>query len=698
MNTFGILLLCIIMPIILGVSNAQIPWTAKCVDQYELTFFNDTRKNYKEAKAACESLGGYLAKVDNQKMTYVINATFEIVGSVNSYFIGGNDRATEGDWKWQDGTDVIMRGKTGYQNWKPGQPNNYGGKENCLLIGRNSYQWVDSPCYDQLFYICQSDAISINASSNDKKIVCRLRDSCTDMKVQWYRNFSPVTNMPKQYGIYQQIERNGSILHIENASISDIATYTCKITNAYSGIDYNVPVEGNPSITSVTNSSCNQSLIVTWIPNKNAIGVIHRISARNLTTKKEVYWNSSVPTSITPQHIELIGLEALTEYFVTVEACVSESMCGYEYSDNKTASTSGKSKPVLSATLSTNCSIQWIWNNNEKPETVTGLKVTRYCTTIATRWNIKSPRIDSFNISIPQTFTSVPNRNCTVSIQVIGCAGLSEAVNATGYCIGKPAAPKEIAKPISSDDTTDSNGMRKITVTKPDESNGLLSCLFIIVNDGWSDENTNFRMEDLIKAQSSTTEYIAIALPVYGFTSDKKVINLGDGSKSSCNVTQTIDALSKKRRRRRNVGENAIFVGQNRKLDREKSYSVFVVSTTPCVNDICLLTSPLILLKNKSFEFNIVSFVIGFLIPLIFCVVFALIIYKQMKQIKKLKKNAEAKEHNYETIQEKATSPNDTASQPSYSNVLQETAGYEQALPATTKQTQVESAYETYNI
>ncbi|XP_077968724.1 uncharacterized protein LOC144422779 [Styela clava] len=298
---------------------------------------------------------------------------------------------------------------------------------------------------------------------------------------------------------------------------------------------------------------------------------------------------------------------------------------------------------------------------------------------------------------MPLTFTPVPNRNCTVSIQVIGCAGLSEEVNATEHCVGKPAAPDAIPKPIASVDATDGNWMRKVTVTKPDESNGLLSCLFIIVSDGSSGENTNFRMENLIKAQSSTTEYIALALPVYRFNDDKKVINLGDGSKSSCTITQTMDVLSKKRRRRGNVGENAIILGQNRKLNNGKSYSVFVVSTTPCENDICLRTSPSILLKKKSFEFNIVSFVIGFLIPLIFCVVFALIIYKQMKKIKKLKKIAEAKEHNYETIQEKATFSNDPVSQPSYSNVLHETAGYEQVLPATTKQTQVESAYETYN-
>ncbi|XP_077970618.1 uncharacterized protein LOC120334842 [Styela clava] len=598
MNAFGISSLCIIMSIILGVSNAQSPWATKCVDQYELTFFNDTRKYYEEAKAACESLKGYLAKVDNQRMTYVINATFELVGSINSYFIGGNDRALEGDWKWQDGTDMIMSGQNGYQNWKSGQPNDYSDDgEDCLMVGRDSYQWVDSPCHEQIFYICQSDAISIDASTNYKKIVCTLKDSCTNMEVQWYRNFSPVTEMSKQNGIYQQINGKESILHLGNASISDIDTYICKITDASGGIEYNVTVEGNPSITSVANSSCNQNLIVTWIPNNNAIGVIHRISAWNLTTKKEVSWNSSVPTSITSQYTELFGLEASSEYFVTVAACVSESKCGYEYSDNETASTNGKTEPVLSTSLSTNCSIQWVWKTNEKPEKVTGLKVTRYCTTIATRSDVKSPQIDSFNISMQQSFTPIPNRNCTVSIKVIGCTGLSEAVNATGYCVGNPAAPDAITKPMVTDDATDSNGMRKITVTKPDESNGLLSCLFVIVKDESSERNINFSMENLIKA---TNGYIAVALPVYKFTGDKQGIKLGDSSNSSCDVTQIIDAVSKKKRRRRNVGKNAIFVGQNRKLDKVKSYSVFIVATTPCGNRICMKTSPPTQLNNTN--------------------------------------------------------------------------------------------------
>ncbi|XP_077970233.1 receptor-type tyrosine-protein phosphatase epsilon-like [Styela clava] len=170
-------------------------------------------------------------------------------------------------------------------------------------------------------------------------------------------------------------------------------------------------------------------------------------------------------------------------------------------------------------------------------------------------------------------------------------------------------APNEIAKPVVSDDAIDSDGIRKITVTKPDESNGLLSCLFIIVKDGSYERNINFSMENLIKAQSSTTEYIAVALPVFKF---EKVINLGDELESFCSVTQTIDIVSKKRRRRRSVSENTSIAGKNRKLDKEKTYSVFVVSTTPCGNDICMQTSPPTPFRNaNAFQSWIIAVIVA---------------------------------------------------------------------------------------
>ncbi|XP_077968778.1 uncharacterized protein LOC120335189 isoform X2 [Styela clava] len=143
------------------------------------------------------------------------------------------------------------------------------------------------------------------------------------------------------------------------------------------------------------------------------------------------------------------------------------------------------------------------------------------------------------------------------------------------------------------------------------------------------------------------------------------------------------------------------FTGRNKKIDKNM-FSVSIVHSTPSGDQIQFKRSPPITLEQVnqetsekgSFEFNIISFVIGFLIPFVFLVVSVWIIYKLKKKIKNLEEKAEVKEHNYETIEEKETPTNNPASQPSYSNVLQETVGYEQVLSATTNQTQLESAYE----
>nr|XP_039265666.1 perlucin-like protein [Styela clava] len=97
-------------------SSAQDPWKKKCVDGFELPFFKE-RKHYEEAKKSCEELEGYLAKVDNERITAAIKSLIDISETEMGFFIGGTDRANVEDWKWQDGTDVNMRGETGYQNW-----------------------------------------------------------------------------------------------------------------------------------------------------------------------------------------------------------------------------------------------------------------------------------------------------------------------------------------------------------------------------------------------------------------------------------------------------------------------------------------------------------------------------------------------------------------------------------------------------
>ncbi|XP_069066163.1 C-type lectin-like [Pleurodeles waltl] len=49
---------------------------------------------------------------------------------------------------WTDGTNF------NYQNWAPGEPNNYYGKESCMEMFRNG-KWNDLPCHSRQAFICE---------------------------------------------------------------------------------------------------------------------------------------------------------------------------------------------------------------------------------------------------------------------------------------------------------------------------------------------------------------------------------------------------------------------------------------------------------------------------------------------------------------------------------------------------------------
>eukprot|EP00057_Strongylocentrotus_purpuratus_P008854 XP_011663328.1 PREDICTED: uncharacterized protein LOC105437894 [Strongylocentrotus purpuratus] len=70
------------------------------------------------------------------------------------FWIGCNDREAEGQFRWLDGTPVI------YDGWGPGQPDNYGGVEDCASLQSSRRidrhgQWDDGPCTADRNLICQ---------------------------------------------------------------------------------------------------------------------------------------------------------------------------------------------------------------------------------------------------------------------------------------------------------------------------------------------------------------------------------------------------------------------------------------------------------------------------------------------------------------------------------------------------------------
>jgi hypothetical protein len=101
-----------------------------------------TAMTYVNAKAACAASGWHLAYIKDAALdTFAEN----FVGTVNTW-IGANDIATEGTFKWEDGTAFL------YTNWYPTtmEPNNGNGnyQEDCVIIAgaRVGKQWDDRPC------------------------------------------------------------------------------------------------------------------------------------------------------------------------------------------------------------------------------------------------------------------------------------------------------------------------------------------------------------------------------------------------------------------------------------------------------------------------------------------------------------------------------------------------------------------------
>ena len=107
---------------------------------------NDTRMKWSEAKAFAESRGGYLAAITSAAEGQWLYDTFGSALRIDSgmRIFGGDDVAIEEQWQW-------ITGETwSYTNWYAGEPNDYGGNEDCVAFsstlnpGQGHY-WNDVP-------------------------------------------------------------------------------------------------------------------------------------------------------------------------------------------------------------------------------------------------------------------------------------------------------------------------------------------------------------------------------------------------------------------------------------------------------------------------------------------------------------------------------------------------------------------------
>ena len=108
----------------------------------------------------------HLAAIENvEENNFVAN----LVGGKKAWL--GGFKFADGTWGWTDG----LKWEGGYTNWRRGQgrpdePNNFGGRENSLLINWSGYGlWNDSPYQNKYSFVCQYlDLTKLSLCKNQK--------------------------------------------------------------------------------------------------------------------------------------------------------------------------------------------------------------------------------------------------------------------------------------------------------------------------------------------------------------------------------------------------------------------------------------------------------------------------------------------------------------------------------------------------
>ncbi|CAC5389919.1 unnamed protein product [Mytilus coruscus] len=104
-------------------------------------------------KSSCHEHNSLLAEVQSNTQSDLLMNLAKTYGPGQNYWLGGRDDVIEGIWMWAS-TDRVFN----YTHWKPGQPDNDGGNENCLhLFGAVAMKWNDAPCTNAYRFICERE-------------------------------------------------------------------------------------------------------------------------------------------------------------------------------------------------------------------------------------------------------------------------------------------------------------------------------------------------------------------------------------------------------------------------------------------------------------------------------------------------------------------------------------------------------------
>merc|ERR1711936_719482 len=112
--------------------------------------FSTEEQTWDDARSACQSLsedGAYdLVSIDSQELATALK-------QYPDHWIGLDDKLIEGAFTWVNGQGLGVGSTLGEDPWGANEPNNSGGKEDCVHLNSNG-MWNDNQCSAALKYIC----------------------------------------------------------------------------------------------------------------------------------------------------------------------------------------------------------------------------------------------------------------------------------------------------------------------------------------------------------------------------------------------------------------------------------------------------------------------------------------------------------------------------------------------------------------
>ncbi|XP_052676540.1 perlucin-like protein isoform X2 [Crassostrea angulata] len=103
------------------------------------------------AQAKCVAENSGLVEIETEAENNFLKDVAAKTFLNGQFWTGGNDIDVEGQWRW-----VTSGNPFTFTDWGPGEPNDTGGNEDCMLLLSNTgYTWNDLPCSTNSLYICE---------------------------------------------------------------------------------------------------------------------------------------------------------------------------------------------------------------------------------------------------------------------------------------------------------------------------------------------------------------------------------------------------------------------------------------------------------------------------------------------------------------------------------------------------------------